>query len=233
MNETASRTHRIGIPLVAAAAALAVILPGCGGSSGSSSPSTASSGPASTAKTAPAKGAPPTSTKAACGSSTAPSAANEAASTSAGDIPDNQQFLTFRNPAAGYSISYPEGWAQSGNGSHVVFVDKGNTITIRTSKGPQPTTGSVAVQLKQEARSDPCLAAGRPQPMTVGPNRAVKVTFSTKGSQSPVTGQRPMIVVDRYVYSKNGRVAVVDLATPVGVDNVDAYRMISQSFRWG
>ena len=54
----------------------------------------------------------------------------------------------------------------------------------------------------------------------------------TEGQKSPVTGQRPKITVDRYVYFKGGKVATVDLATPVGVDNVDAYRMISESFRW-
>src|SRR5689334_11209401 len=49
----------------------------------------------------------------ACGSgsnsSSAPSA--EAQSAAAGDIPDNQQFLTFHDNPAGYSMKYPEGWA--------------------------------------------------------------------------------------------------------------------------
>jgi len=30
----------------------------------------------------------------------------------------------------------------------------------------------------------------------------------------------------------NDSVAIVDLGTPVGVDNVDAYRLMIQSFRW-
>jgi hypothetical protein len=34
------------------------------------------------------------------------------------------------------------------------------------------------------------------------------------------------------VIGHRGKVATIDLATPVGVDNVDAYRLISQSFRW-
>jgi len=38
--------------------------------------------------------------------------------------------------------------------------------------------------------------------------------------------------VDRYAYYQGGRVAIVDLGTAVGVDNVDAYRMISRSFKW-
>ena len=48
----------------------------------------------------------------------------------------------------------------------------------------------------------------------------------------PVTGKRLKIVVDRYEYAHGGKVAVLELATPDGVDNVDAYRMISESFKW-
>ena len=171
-------------------------------------------------------------TKASCGSSSASAGTSEAASTATGDIPDNQQFLTFRNGSGGYSISYPEGWARSGKSDTVTFQDKSNTITINVAQGSKPTTASVAAELKQEASSDPCLSAGTPQATTAGPNQVIKVTYTTEGQKSSVTGQRPKITVDRYVYFKGGKVATVDLATPVGVDNVDAYRMISESFRW-
>jgi hypothetical protein len=39
------------------------------------------------------------------------------------------------------------------------------------------------------------------------------------------------LTVDRYEVVKGGRRAVVDLGTPVGVDNVDAYRMMIESLR--
>ena len=39
-------------------------------------------------------------------------------------------------------------------------------------------------------------------------------------------------MVDRYVLRQGRQVATVDQATPVGVDNVDAYRMIIESFQW-
>jgi hypothetical protein len=47
-----------------------------------------------------------------------------------------------------------------------------------------------------------------------------------------VTGKKPTLMVDRYVLANKGRVATVDESTPVGVDNVDAYRKIIESFRW-
>jgi hypothetical protein len=59
-----------------------------------------------------------------------------------------------------------------------------------------------------------------------------KTTYTKLGPPDPVTGKRPRLIVDRYVYSKGGKVATLDEATPKGVDNVDAYRLISKSFRW-
>ena len=214
------------LPAVAAVA-IAIPLAGCGGGGGASS-TTVASQPATTATTTTASGAG----KVSCGSGVTTSA-SEAASTAAGDIPDNQQFLTFKNATGGYSIKYPEGWARSGSGSNVTFQDKSNTVTITVTSGSAPTPSSVGKQLKQQAANDPCLSPGTPQTATVGPNQAVKVTFTTRGAKSPVTGQRNKVTVDRYVFFKGGRVATVDLSNPVGVDNVDAYRMISESFRWG
>ena len=40
------------------------------------------------------------------------------------------------------------------------------------------------------------------------------------------------LVVDRYYLPRAGKHAVVDLGTPQGVDNVDAYRLMIESFRW-
>jgi hypothetical protein len=217
--------HRLSAPI--AAVAVAVALAGCGSSGGGSS-----SGPSSAASTGSTPSTPAVAAKPSCGSSTASTGGSEAQSAAQGDIPDNQQFLSFHNRPGGYAISYPEGWARSGSGSNVTFEDKGNTITIKVAPGSQPTPASVAAELKQEAAGDPCLRAGTPQTTTVGPNRVVKVTYTTEGPKSPVTDKRPQITVDRYVYFANRKVATLDLATPVGVDNVDAYRMISESFRW-
>src|SRR4051794_2902083 len=51
---------------------------------------------------------------------------SEAESAATGDIPDNQVFLVFKNPSAGYSIRYPEGWARKGSGNDVTFREKAN-----------------------------------------------------------------------------------------------------------
>ena len=59
----------------------------------------------------------------------------EATSAASGDIPDNQVFLVFRNTAAGYSLRYPEGWAQQGGRTRVTFRDKNNIVRVVVVKG--------------------------------------------------------------------------------------------------
>jgi quercetin dioxygenase-like cupin family protein len=114
MIEIEGLTKRYGDKVAVDGLSFAVASAGCG-----------SGGRASTGATPQAS--PPTTTAAA----TSPGATTngpgplqaEAASAAAGDIPDNQIFLTFRNQPAGYSMKYPEGWAQRGSGDSVTFRD--------------------------------------------------------------------------------------------------------------
>jgi hypothetical protein len=127
---------------------------------------------------------------------------SEAESLATGDIPDNQAFLTFADKPAGYSIKYPEGWARTGSGADVTFKEKANVVHIVVRSG--------------SARS----------------KEGEKTTTTRQSAPDPVTGKSLPLVVDTYEFAKGGKVAVLELSTPEGVDNVDAYRMISESFRW-
>jgi hypothetical protein len=153
----------------------------------------------------------------------------EAAATAAGDIPDNQVFLVFSNRAAGYSLKYPEGWAQQGGGPNVTFRDKNNIVRIVVAKGPPPTLARIV-------RDSSALSGGRvtsgPQVLRLGGGKAFKLVYTIHSAPNSVTGKRVLLVVDRYYLWRGAREAVVDLGTPQGVDNVDAYRLMIDSFRW-
>lgn len=170
------------------------------------------------------------SSKRASGGASALSA--EARSAATGDVPDNQIFLTFHNPAAKYSIQYPEGWSRAGSGNETAFKDKDNTVRVVIGRGSEPTLSSVKSELARLKASTPSLRAGSPRQITLKSGPAIKVTYSTRSAPNSVTDKRVTLMVDRYVLSHNGRVATIDLGTPKGVDNVDAYRQISNSFRW-
>jgi hypothetical protein len=194
---------RVALPLVLVTA----IAGGCGGSSGKKSSSN-SSGSSPAALSADAKSA------------------------ATGDIPDNQNFLVYRDKRVGFSIKYPEGWSQTKSAGGIDFKDKNNLVRVAVHKGQAPTAASVSAELKKLKASQPSLKAQAPKQIKLKAGPAIKVTYTTTSAPNPVTGKRVVLMVDRYEVAKKGRVAVIDLGTPTGVDNVDAYRLMSESFTW-
>src|SRR3989442_1606784 len=200
---------RAALLLVAAA-----ILAGCGGAKHAA---TTTAAPATTTRPAPATTAT---------TQTGPGALQaEPASAAAGDIPDNQVFVRYTGGA--FSIKYPEGWAQTGAARNVTFRDKNNIVRIVVVAGAPPTVASVHKELAalKGARVQ------RPELLRIGGIQTVKAVYTTTSAPNPVTGKRVTLMVDRYELGAHGRRAVVDLGTPVGVDNVDAYRLMIESFR--
>ena len=196
-------SHRVlsfGLSVVCAG----LVAAGCGSSGSSSSRPSAAPGtrPAGT----------PGSTQGG-GSSSGPASSGggalvpEAQATAAGDIPDNQVFLVFRDKAAGYSIKYPEGWALSGAHGAETIRDKNNLMRISVNSGPAPTVASVAAEMASLRASQPSLRAATPQghptctfqssTRTVS-DATVRVDYSTQSAPNPVTGKRVTLVVDRY-----------------------------------
>ena len=159
--------------------------------------------------------------------------ASEAQSAATGDIPDNQVFLSYKNPKAGYSIKYPEGWARKGSANDVSFSDKDNQVRIAIGSNGSASVASARSTLTNQVGSSAHLQINSAKVETISGSPVVHIVYREQGPPDPVTGKRLTVMVDRYVLSKGGRVATVDESTPVGVDNVDAYRLIIQSFKWG
>ncbi|HEV3284408.1 MAG TPA: hypothetical protein VG010_09395 [Solirubrobacteraceae bacterium] len=192
---------------------------GCGGSSSStsSSSSPSASAPATGAGASPEGGA---------------ALAADAKSAATGDIPDSQNFLTLKAPGLRVSMIYPEGWTVQEAGGGVSIRDKNNLVRIALANGPAPTTSSVQAQLAALQRSTPGLTAGTAQTITLKSGTAIKATYTTQSAPNPVTGKQVTLNVDRYELARGGRVATVELGSPVGVDNVDAYKRMIESFKW-
>jgi hypothetical protein len=206
------------VRIVAFVCTTALFVAGCG-SSKSSAP---------TVTTPTTNGPPVTSTPTT--TSGAPSALQaEANSAATGDIPDNQVFISFHDASAAYSMKYPEGWAQQGAGRRVTFRDKNNIVRVVITPGAAPTAASVRTDLHRLTGAH---VQSGPQPLTISGSRAFKVVYTTASVPNAVTGKRVTLEVDRYYLSRAGKEAIVDLGTPVGVDNVDAYRLMIESFRW-
>src|SRR5450756_2145463 len=117
-----------------------------------------------------------------CGASTSTSATSAApapatSSAATGDVPDNQVFLTVNDKAAGFSMKYPEGWAQKASGSTLTISDKNNIVRVAVTGGPAPTVASVTQDMQKLQQGTPSLKARAPATMTVSGHPAVKVTY--------------------------------------------------------
>ena len=156
----------------------------------------------------------------------------EAQAAATGDIPDSQVYVVFTDSRAGYSIKYPEGWAQSGSGNRVTFYDKNNLVRTVVQPGGTPSLAQVLAELKALKTATPSLRFQPPQRIQISGRPAIKVVYTTASAPNPVTNKRVQLSVDRYYLAQGGRRAIVDLGSPVGVDNVDGYRLMVQSFRW-
>ncbi|MET8243915.1 hypothetical protein ABZV31_05435 [Streptomyces sp. NPDC005202] len=208
----------VGLVLVAAVTA------GCSGSgshsgSGSTSPA-ASSAPG--------------------GAQSGSSVQNNAAPTESnppGDIPDNQVYVGYRPSGGGFTgftVKVPEGWARTDQGNTTVFTDKLNTVRITAaSASGAPTVGSVTHTVVPQLRSQVAkFAAPKVSEVTRRAGRVVLLTYQGDSAKDPVTGKVVRDAFERYAFYRQGHEVDLTLSGPVNADNVDPWRIVSDSFAW-
>jgi len=152
----------------------------------------------------------------------------------AGDIPDNQVFVPYSPPGGRFTVKVPEGWGRTARAGTVSFTDKLNTISMETRPAPAAPTVASARQADLPAIRS---ASRRYEPGSVTQVRraggdVVLVTYKADAPADPVTGKVVHDAVERYEFWRGGTEAILTLAGPVGADNVDPWRIVSDSFRW-
>jgi hypothetical protein len=169
------------------------------------------------------------------GSSQPTQAAVEVENNPPGDIPDDQVFVSYHSDAGGYSLDVPEGWARSETGPNVSFVDKLDSIKVEITSGSaaptvQSTTDSDVPQLEQQVEAFEKVEI---KAVDLPAGQAVRIRYRENSAPDSVTGKKVRLEVDRYELFKDGKLAAISLAAPAGSDNVDVWKQISDSFKWG
>jgi hypothetical protein len=152
----------------------------------------------------------------------------------AGDIPDNQAFVSYHPTAGGYSLQVPEGWARSESGTDVSFVNKFNSITVGvTASAAAPTVDSVtANELPRLQQQVEAFEQVEVVALDLPAGKALRIRYRSNSAADAVTGKRVRLETDRYELFKNGKIAALSLSAPAGSDNVDVWKQISESFAW-
>ena len=150
-----------------------------------------------------------------------------------GDIPDNQVFIPFQSANGPYSVKVPEGWARTEAAGIVTFTDKYNSIELQSStSAAAPTVDSVKSTGLADVSSDPTFALSDVQPVTRKSGTGVLATYEIGSPPNPVTGKKALLAVERYVFFHNGIVVTITLSGAKGADNVDPWRIVSDSLTW-
>jgi hypothetical protein len=115
-----------------------------------------------------------------------------------------------------------------------MFSDKLNSVRMERSPGEKSATAASvrSAVLPQLARTVPGYRAGKVTTVTRTAGPAVLVTYQTTSKPDDVTGKTHRNAVERYEFAKGGKVAVLTLTGPVGADNVDPWKIVTDSFKW-
>jgi len=205
-------TARSTLTMVGAIAATA-ILAGC---SGTPAPATSSTG-TSPAVVAPGQPVP---------------RATEA--NPPGDIPDTQSYVVFNPVGGGYSVKTPEGWSRTSTGTTTSFTDKLNRIQVSTA--PAATPPDVALVTKTDVplvkTSVAKFAMGKVSTVVRRGGSAILLTYQGDSAPDQVTGKVVRDAFERYTFYRAGKRVDLTLSGPTNADNVDPWRIVSDSLRW-
>jgi hypothetical protein len=128
----------------------------------------------------------------------------------------------------------PEGWAQSDAPDGVRFVDKldGVVVIISTPKVAPSVETVKRDYVPMMERNGRAVKVGGVRAVKLPAGDAILISYSSNSEPNPVTNKQVRLENHRYLYFKDGRMAELDLYAPFGADNVDQWRLMSQSFRW-
>jgi hypothetical protein len=204
----------VGVTVVCSVA----LLSGCGSTTPSASNASTTSGASSSSAATPS-GAPNP---------------NAPETVAAGDIPDNQVYVPFSPPGAGYTVSVPQGWAQSTVAGSPVFTDKFNSVTIETAAAPSTldvatVTANEVPKLKSSVKG---FVLGDVRMVTTASGPAVRITYAATSAPNAVTGATVALAVERYDFAHGVHEVALTLSGAKGADNVDPWKKISDSFTW-
>ena len=151
-----------------------------------------------------------------------------------GDIPDNQVYVPFTGGGGRVSVKVPEGWARSSPGTATQFTDKLNRIEIALSTAPYaPTVASITSSDVPKLKSAvPHFNLGKVTTERRAGSTVVLVRYEGDSPQDPVTGKVVRDAFERYIYYHNGQRLDLTLSGPTNADNVDPWRIVSDSVRW-
>lgn len=155
-------------------------------------------------------------------------AAPQGESAPLGDIPDSTAFVPFVSKTGNFEVKVPEGWARRARPSEVTFTSKLNQIAVHWGN----KSASTQAEIDSLKNTVPGWQLDQTSDVSLPSGSATLIQYKADSRPSSVTGQKYRLEIQRFDFLKGNREVALTLSAPVGADNVDAWRLISESFRW-
>jgi hypothetical protein len=153
--------------------------------------------------------------------------------TDAGDIPDNQVYVPYTPSAGLFTVKVPEGWSRVDGASAVTFDGKLNSIRIEVApRTSAPDVAAVRAEVATIGANSTGFSAGSVQQATRHAGPVIVAKYRADTPPDPVTGKAVNDDVERYEFWHGGQVLILTLSGPHGADNVDPWRIVTDSVRW-
>lgn len=151
-----------------------------------------------------------------------------------GDIPDNQAYVAFGPAGGGYSVKIPEGWSRTSTGATTSFSDKLNRIEVSMGAAPtKPTLASVThTDVPFVKATVAKFAMGKATSVLLTGGSAILLTYQGDSAPSQVTGKVVRKAFERFTFYRAGKRVDLTLSGPSNADNLDPWRIVSDSLRW-
>ncbi|MBA3687882.1 MAG: hypothetical protein H0W81_03460 [Chloroflexi bacterium] len=149
-----------------------------------------------------------------------------------GDVPDNAVFLTYHGTNPTFSIQHVEGWQVTPQPDGVVIRDKDSSETVAIVGAQADVAGYVTSTDLPALQAQAGFQLVKRDTVQIGSSTYVHLVIHATSPPDTVTGKQVPLTVDRYYVPGAAGLAVVSLATPDGVDNVDAFLRMITSFAW-
>jgi hypothetical protein len=147
-------------------------------------------------------------------------------------------FPVYTNKTAGYSFEYPGGWRVVEKGSDVRIARFGNAVTavVRPRdhapfyKGYQQQLDTMLNQHDDKIISKIVQPASE---ITIGKDKVTMAVIEQVRPTGPgADAPNDTLVVNRYLFWKDGKLLLLSMSSVKGVNNNDAWNLMANSFRW-
>jgi hypothetical protein len=230
--DTSAKTQRL-IAALATLTLVGVLVAACGSGAGASPSASVTASIAASTSEPSSSGMASPATSPSVEPSEAPSQPPDTGGgTTFGDVPDNAVFLTYHDPSRGFSIQYVEGWQVTTGTDGVVIRDKDSSETVALVALPTDIGAYISGTDRPALQAQTGFKLVKQDKVKVKSKTYDHLVFHLPSPPDPVTGKQIPSTVDRYYVPGATELAIVSLSTPDGVDNVDAFRQMIESFTW-